>query len=225
MLQTDTKCVIACDFAPILRTECPTSRGCRFHSRTLPRAAFTSARTALPCRRRCFDPQVGLVGRRTACTCEASATMACKRPSASALFCSRLRDDCALITITPCLFRRWSGRASKRSFTSSGSDEAHTSKRNCTERDYARKVALMSRSSKDTAVSEIMTTAVMYVHPRQTNAECMALMTDKRVRHLPVMDEGKLLGLISIGDLVKDIISEQEFIIQQLQHYITGERA
>lgn len=94
-----------------------------------------------------------------------------------------------------------------------------------TERDYARKVALMSRSSKDTAVSEIMTTAVMYVHPRQTNAECMALMTDKRIRHLPVMDEGKLLGLISIGDLVKDIISEQEFIIQQLQHYITGERA
>ena len=94
-----------------------------------------------------------------------------------------------------------------------------------TERDYARKVALMSRSSKDTAVSEIMTTAVMYVHPRQTNAECMALMTDKRVRHLPVMDEGKLLGLISIGDLVKDIISEQEFIIQQLQHYIAGERA
>lgn len=94
-----------------------------------------------------------------------------------------------------------------------------------TERDYARKVALMSRSSKDTAVSEIMTTDVMYVHPRQTNAECMALMTDKRVRHLPVMDEGKLLGLISIGDLVKDIISEQEFIIQQLQHYITGERA
>lgn len=94
-----------------------------------------------------------------------------------------------------------------------------------TERDYARKVALMSRSSKDTAVSEIMTTTVMYVHPRQTNAECMALMTDKRVRHLPVMDEGKLLGLISIGDLVKDIISEQEFIIQQLQHYITGERA
>ena len=94
-----------------------------------------------------------------------------------------------------------------------------------TERDYARKVALMSRSSKDTAVSEIMTTAVMYVHPRQTNAECMALMTDKRVRHLPVMDEGKLLGLISIGDLVKDIISEQEFIIQQLQLYIAGERA
>ena len=94
-----------------------------------------------------------------------------------------------------------------------------------TERDYARKVALMSRSSKDTAVSEIMTTAVMYVNPKQTTAECMALMTDKRIRHLPVMDEGKLLGLISIGDLVKDIISEQQFIIQQLQHYITGERA
>ena len=65
----------------------------------------------------------------------------------------------------------------------------------------------------------------MYVHPKQTNAECMALMTDKRIRHLPVMDEGKLLGLISIGDLVKDIISEQQFIIQQLQHYIAGERA
>ena len=94
-----------------------------------------------------------------------------------------------------------------------------------TERDYARKVALLSRSSKDTAVSEIMTTAVMYVHPKQTNAECMALTTDKRIRHLPVMDEGKLLGLISIGDLVKDIISEQQFIIQQLQHYIAGERA
>mgnify|MGYP006142243599 FL=1 len=94
-----------------------------------------------------------------------------------------------------------------------------------TERDYARKVALLSRSSKNTAVSEIMTTAVMYVHPKQTNAECMALMTDKRIRHLPVMDEGKLLGLISIGDLVKDIISEQQFIIQQLQHYIAGERA
>ena len=94
-----------------------------------------------------------------------------------------------------------------------------------TERDYARKVALLSGSSKDTAVSEIMTTAVMYVHPKQTNAECMALMTDKRIRHLPVMDEGKLLGLISIGDLVKDIISEQQFIIQQLQHYIAGERA
>ncbi len=94
-----------------------------------------------------------------------------------------------------------------------------------TERDYARKVALLSRSSKDTAVSEIMTAAVMYVHPKQTNAECMALMTDKRIRHLPVMDEGKLLGLISIGDLVKDIISEQQFIIQQLQHYIAGERA
>ena len=94
-----------------------------------------------------------------------------------------------------------------------------------TERDYARKVALLSRSSKNTAVSEIMTTAVMYVHPKQTTAECMALMTDKRIRHLPVMDEGKLLGLISIGDLVKDIISEQQFIIQQLQHYIAGERA
>ena len=70
-----------------------------------------------------------------------------------------------------------------------------------------------------------MTSQVHCVLPRQTTAECMALMTDKRIRHLPVMDEGKLLGLISIGDLVKDIISEQQFIIQQLQHYIAGERA
>jgi CBS domain-containing protein len=64
----------------------------------------------------------------------------------------------------------------------------------------------------------------MSVRPDQTNEECMALMTDNRVRHLPVMDQGKLIGLISIGDLVKDIITEQKFIIDQLQHYITGDR-
>ncbi len=93
-----------------------------------------------------------------------------------------------------------------------------------TERDYARKVALMSRSSRDTPVREIMTSAVMYVRPDQTSEECMALMTENRLRHLPVMDRGKLLGLISIGDLVKNIISEQKFLIQQLEHYITGER-
>ena len=94
-----------------------------------------------------------------------------------------------------------------------------------TERDYARKVILMDRSSKQTAVGEIMTSSVMYVRPDQTNEECMALMTDNRLRHLPVIDNGRLLGLVSIGDLVKDIISEQQFIIEQLQHYIQGQRA
>lgn len=93
-----------------------------------------------------------------------------------------------------------------------------------TERDYARKVVLMDRSSKQTPVRDIMTSPVMYVRPDQTNEECMALMTDHRVRHLPVMDHGKLVGLISIGDLVKDIISEQKLIIQQLEHYIMGDR-
>ncbi len=93
-----------------------------------------------------------------------------------------------------------------------------------TERDYARKVAVMSRSSRETSVREIMTSAVMYVRPDQSSEECMALMTENRLRHLPVMDRDKLLGLISIGDLVKNIISEQKFLIQQLEHYITGER-
>jgi CBS domain-containing protein len=93
-----------------------------------------------------------------------------------------------------------------------------------TERDYARKIALMSRSSQETSVREIMTTVVMYVRPYQTSEECMALMTENRVRHLPVMDGPKLLGVISIGDLVKDIISEQKFIIEQLEHYISGDR-
>lgn len=93
-----------------------------------------------------------------------------------------------------------------------------------TERDYARKVHLLGRSSDLTPVGSIMTCPVMYVRPDQTNEQCMALMTENRLRHLPVMDDGKLVGLISIGDLVKDIISEQQFIIQQLEHYIMGER-
>lgn len=92
------------------------------------------------------------------------------------------------------------------------------------ERDYARKVTLMSRSSRDTPVRDIMTPDVMYVRPEATTEECMALMTENRLRHLPVMDGGKLVGLVSIGDLVKDIISEQKFIIEQLEHYISGQR-
>lgn len=93
------------------------------------------------------------------------------------------------------------------------------------ERDYARKVVLRGKSATDTPVHEIMTRNVIYVRPHQTNEECMALMTDQRLRHLPVMDEGRLIGLISIGDLVADIISEQQFTIQQLQHYIQGDHA
>ena len=93
-----------------------------------------------------------------------------------------------------------------------------------TERDYARKVVLLARSSKDTPLRDVMTPAVIYVRPDQTTEDCMALMTQSRIRHLPVIDNGKLVGLISIGDLVKGIISEQTFIIEQLQHYISGDR-
>jgi len=92
-----------------------------------------------------------------------------------------------------------------------------------TERDYARKVAVMGRSSRDTPVRDIMSTSVMYVHPEQTSEECMKLMTEYRRRHLPVISSaGELLGIISIGDLVKEIISEQKFLIEQLEHYIHG---
>lgn len=90
------------------------------------------------------------------------------------------------------------------------------------ERDYARKVILQGRASRTTEVKEIMTSRVVYAQPEQNIEECMALMTEKRVRHLPVIDEGQLLGVISIGDLVKSIITEQKFIIEQLERYITG---
>jgi CBS domain-containing protein len=93
------------------------------------------------------------------------------------------------------------------------------------ERDYARKIVLLARSSRDTEVQEIMTTPVMYAQPTQTVEECMALMTEKRLRHLPVMDKGELRGLISIGDLVKQVIIDQKHVIEQLEHYISGQPA
>jgi CBS domain-containing protein len=93
-----------------------------------------------------------------------------------------------------------------------------------TERDYARKVVLMDRSSKATPVREIMSKAVRFVRPDQTTEDCMALMTERRMRHLPVIENDRLVGMVSIGDLVKNIIAEQQFTIQQLEFYIHGER-
>jgi CBS domain-containing protein len=92
------------------------------------------------------------------------------------------------------------------------------------ERDYVRKLVLMGRSSTDTLLGDIMSSPVMYVRPQQSSDECMALMTQNRLRHLPVMADGQLVGLISIGDLVKATISEQQFLIEQLEHYISGQR-
>ena len=88
------------------------------------------------------------------------------------------------------------------------------------ERDHVRKVDLKGKSSASTPVSEVMTREVVFVTPAHTNEDCMALMTDKRVRHLPVVANDQVVGLLSIGDLVKDIISEQQFIISQLESYI-----
>lgn len=91
-----------------------------------------------------------------------------------------------------------------------------------TERDYARKVILKGKSSQETPVRQIMTTSVLCAQPEQTIEECMTLMSDKRIRHLPVCDGDPVAGIISIGDLVKAVIAEQQFTIQQLEHYISG---
>jgi CBS domain-containing protein len=90
------------------------------------------------------------------------------------------------------------------------------------ERDYARKVVLRGKTSKDTPVREIMTRKVLYVKPEQTVEECMALMTEKHVRHMPVLDGDQVIGLVSIGDIVKSVISEQQFLIGHLENYIRG---
>ncbi len=90
------------------------------------------------------------------------------------------------------------------------------------ERDYARKTVDHGKTSRDTPVREFMTSKVLWVGPNQTVEECMALMTEKRVRHLPVLQDGKVIGIVSIGDAVKEMLSEQQFIIEQLEHYIHG---
>lgn len=90
------------------------------------------------------------------------------------------------------------------------------------ERDYARKVALMERSSYSTSVSDIMTHAVLTVTPQHSTKHCMTLMTNKHLRHLPVVDNDQLTGLVSIGDLVKNVMAEQQSLIDQLQNYISG---
>jgi CBS domain-containing protein len=88
------------------------------------------------------------------------------------------------------------------------------------ERDYARKVVLQGKASKDTPVREIMTEKVVCVRPEQTMEDCMGLMTDKRIRHLPVLNHKKVVGVISIGDVVKEMLFEKEFVIKQLESYI-----
>jgi CBS domain-containing protein len=91
------------------------------------------------------------------------------------------------------------------------------------ERDYTRKVILRGRSSDSTRVEEIMTPDVIVVSPRTRTRDCMALMTEKNIRHLPVVDEGRVIGMISIRDIVGDIIADQDFTIEQLEHYISGQ--
>ncbi len=90
------------------------------------------------------------------------------------------------------------------------------------ERDYARNVVLKGKSSKDTLIKDLMSTNPCYVRPEQTLNDCMALFTEKRIRHLPVLDGEKLIGIVSIGDAVKQHIVDQEFTIKQLENYISG---
>jgi CBS domain-containing protein len=90
------------------------------------------------------------------------------------------------------------------------------------ERDYARQVELKGKASKDTPLRDVMTPRVVFVRPGQSLEECMALMTDKRIRHLPVLEEAQLVGILSIGDVVKAVISEKEFLISQLENYISS---
>ena len=91
------------------------------------------------------------------------------------------------------------------------------------ERDYTRKVILHGRSSDSTRVEEIMTSKVLYVTPRNTTRDCMALMTEKGIRHLPVLDDARVVGMVSIRDIVGDIIADQDFTISQLESYISGQ--
>jgi len=90
------------------------------------------------------------------------------------------------------------------------------------ERDYARKIILKGKASKETAVGELMTKSVYYVTPDNTLEEAMALMTSKHIRHLPIMNQGKLLSIVTLGDVVKKIISEQKLTIDELENYLTG---
>jgi CBS domain-containing protein len=93
-----------------------------------------------------------------------------------------------------------------------------------TERDHVRKVGLLNRRPADVKIEEVMTADLITVQPSQSVRECMEIMTESRVRHLPVFEDGKMIGLISIGDVVRDLVEELEFLVEQLQNYITGLR-